>query len=687
MKVTRHIQLRATADGSKLRTSELNGHSYLIVPCVSKLGDNVEWPINAETPEFIPASVLAFAAESRNNRPVVMNHPKRDGIYVSANSPDILAEYAYGHTFNAKFEDGKISCELWLDSARAKEVGPDAEKVIERLSNGETVEVSEGDLVVTETSSGVHNGKSYGAVWKLCMSDHIATLPEGTIGACGNDDGCGAGVLRSSLRVVNIPETEGMSLELDNSSLSLRAAALSQARTPTFTGTETSKWSKPTFADYIKYVSDSNPAPTSLAQCSSELKRKIAAHTLLGDPEATAFSDLSFFPVVNPSNGNLNENALRAVISSNADIGGKALTSAKEIARRLLNSEFAANLEPKVTENKEFIMPDKVNGVSKLKQIIASMAGALKSAVSNSELRNKLTIALKDIPGFSYVRDEDVAKGTVLYCVVIRYGDSYYDDYSTVDYIYYERKFTLDANDNVTITDDAPIKVEWFEGWRPVTETASDVELVAAEAESCGCKNKDITTNGQTALEGETMTQKETARNALIGRLIASKQSPFEEGDRKALEGFGDEKLVAMMKQCEGEKGEDGKETTIPPVNPPVDPTTTPAVSASTGQRVLTEEEYQTLKAASDALQRQEATRKSRLVSALKTAQEAFTETDLNGMALPFLEKLALSHKVEEPLTADYSLRGVPKASGEGQKHVPPKSWDLAVAARQAKAN
>lgn len=669
MKVTRHIQLRATANGSQLRTSKLHGHSYLIVPCVSKLGDNVEWPINAPTPELIPASVLAFAAESRNNRPVVMGHPKRDGIYVSANSPDILAEYAFGHTFNAKFEDGKISCELWLDASRAKEVGPDAEKVIERLSNGETVEVSEGDLVVTETSSGEYNGKSYGAVWKLCVSDHIATLPEGSIGACAIGDGCGAGVLRSSLRVVNVEDT----------SPTLSVSALSQARTPSFTGTETSKWTKPTFADYIKYMSDSDPAPTSLAQCSSELKRKIAAHTLLGDPEATAFADLSFFPVVNPANGNLNENALRVVISSSADIGEKALLSAKEIARRLLNSEFAANIEPKTitTSSAEIDMPKETTKVSKLKRVMASMAEALRSAVSNSELRNKLTIALKDaVPGFSYVRDEDVAKGTVLYCIVIRYGDSYYDDYTTYDYIYYEQTFTLDANNNVTITDDTPIKVEWFEGWRPVTEVASDVELVAAEKEPCGCKDKVTVLNGQTALEGEQMTQKEMARKDLIGRLIASKQSPFDEEDRKTLESFKDEKLIAMVKQCEGEKGE-GENTSesTPPVNPPVDlPIAPPTVIASAGQKILTTEEYADLKAASDTLKAQQNARKTQLVTSLKTAQGEFTEADLSGMALSLLERMAKAHRIDEPLTADYSLRGVPKVS---KGHNLPDTWGL----------
>lgn len=199
-RVTRNVQLRSSVSGASLRTMILSGVEYLVVPCVSKLGDNVEWPVNADTPEYIPGDVLRFTAESRNNRPVVMDHPQRNDEYVSANDPDIIEKYQFGWVFSAQYDNGSISCELWLDPIRAAAVGPDAARVIERLRSGEMVEVSEGNVVVIEKRDGVHNGKSYGAVWQLCFSDHVAMLPEGAIGACAIADGCGA--LRSSTSAV-----------------------------------------------------------------------------------------------------------------------------------------------------------------------------------------------------------------------------------------------------------------------------------------------------------------------------------------------------------------------------------------------------------------------------------------------------------------------------------------------------
>lgn len=126
------------------------------------------------------------------------------------------------------------------------------------------------------------------------------------------------------------------------------AHVLSEARRPRFTGTESTAWTAPTFEDYVAALFEGEDPPARVQDASPALKRAIAAHTLLGDPEADDFRDLSFFPVVNPRTGRLNEQALRAVLggrAAQADIPAAARESAQAMARRLLNSEFDAGLE------------------------------------------------------------------------------------------------------------------------------------------------------------------------------------------------------------------------------------------------------------------------------------------------------------------------------------------------------
>jgi len=124
--------------------------------------------------------------------------------------------------------------------------------------------------------------------------------------------------------------------------------ALSSARRPTFSGTESTAWSAPSFATYVSALHEGDNPPSSVGDAPAALKRKIAGHSLLGDPSADNLRDLTLFPVVNPRTGKLNGGALRAVLGgrgSQANISDSARTSAQTMARSLLNSQFDAKLE------------------------------------------------------------------------------------------------------------------------------------------------------------------------------------------------------------------------------------------------------------------------------------------------------------------------------------------------------
>lgn len=115
----------------------------------------------------------------------------------------------------------------------------------------------------------------------------------------------------------------------------------STARTPTYSGTTSSDWSKPSLGDY---------GYDSVEDMTQEEKTEVAEHSLLGDANADTFDQLQFFPVVEPSSGNLSEGALRAVISgrgSQADISSDAKESAQSKARSLLREEFDMGEEEK----------------------------------------------------------------------------------------------------------------------------------------------------------------------------------------------------------------------------------------------------------------------------------------------------------------------------------------------------
>jgi len=129
----------------------------------------------------------------------------------------------------------------------------------------------------------------------------------------------------------------------------------STARTPSYSGKTSGSWSKPDLEDF---------GFDSVEEMSPDDRQRVASTSLLGSVDAETFTDLVFFPVVEPNTGNLNENALRAVISgrgAQADIPDSARESAQSKARGLLQDEFGMNEE----QEKELEMLDDMSDITK----------------------------------------------------------------------------------------------------------------------------------------------------------------------------------------------------------------------------------------------------------------------------------------------------------------------------------
>jgi len=177
---------------------------------------------------------------------------------------------------------------------------------------------------------------------------------------------------------------------------------LSEARTPTYDGTETQSW-----ADVSKDLSDWVDAlgvdAESVADMTQAQKQTVADHTLLGDPDADSWGDLRFFPVVNPNTSNLNRGALVAVLSgrgAQADIPESSLESARSVAEGLLDEEFesdnSGHMDEEMSENALYTM------YSALKDMFKNSAGnegAESSADDTTNMSDK-TQELVDNHGF-----------------------------------------------------------------------------------------------------------------------------------------------------------------------------------------------------------------------------------------------------------------------------------------------
>lgn len=164
--------------------TERRGHDgieYLIVPVIPiKEGVlNGELVLNEEIARFI---------EAWNGIPLPVYHPQENGLPVSAQTPDIVAN-SLGKLWYSSFEGGVLRGELWIDVKRATSLG--YENLVAHLEAGNPVEVSTGYYRDVEYTSGIHEGVSYESIARNIRPDHLALLPNAK-GACSWEMGCGA---------------------------------------------------------------------------------------------------------------------------------------------------------------------------------------------------------------------------------------------------------------------------------------------------------------------------------------------------------------------------------------------------------------------------------------------------------------------------------------------------------------
>lgn len=157
---------------------------HLVVPVVMI----VEGVLNgSHGPLLHLASDFGKIPESWDGIPVVIYHPEKDGVSISANSPEVIDSVMVGRVYNAQLNSSRLTAEVWLDEEK---LGKVSEDTLSAVQAKKPIEVSVGVFTEDEKTPGVYGDVKYNAIARNHRPDHLALLP-GAKGACSLEDGCG----------------------------------------------------------------------------------------------------------------------------------------------------------------------------------------------------------------------------------------------------------------------------------------------------------------------------------------------------------------------------------------------------------------------------------------------------------------------------------------------------------------
>lgn len=175
------------ANIGRARKTQRHGREYWVAPAtliVPGVLNGSQGPL-FYSPEDVgePSHV-----DSWNGMPLVVYHPKKDGKPITGRRPDVVD---VGRVYNATF-DGKLKAEAWFDEDMLRAAGDDGREIINRLEQGQPIELSTGVFTKNDLAApgSNYNGVTYTHIARHYRPDHLAILP-GATGACSLRDGCG----------------------------------------------------------------------------------------------------------------------------------------------------------------------------------------------------------------------------------------------------------------------------------------------------------------------------------------------------------------------------------------------------------------------------------------------------------------------------------------------------------------
>ena len=181
----------------KIRHEELDGREYLVVP-MSMILEGVH--AGSQGSIYYSKSELSKTPKMWNMKPITVKHPTRGD---TATDLSIYKSQAIGMIMGAKWQNGKLKAEAWIDKKKASKVEPE---VLKHIQSGIPMEVSTGLFADCVMEEGEWLGEKYVAVAKNIRPDHLAILPDKD-GACSIADGAGLLINQATSQDVNNAQT------------------------------------------------------------------------------------------------------------------------------------------------------------------------------------------------------------------------------------------------------------------------------------------------------------------------------------------------------------------------------------------------------------------------------------------------------------------------------------------------
>jgi len=181
-----------------------NGREYYLV-CATSIVPGV-LP-GSQGPLFYPHNEIKRNYRDWNRIPVTLNHPFRNGIYVSATDPIVIDKQGIGEIYETEV-NGKLKHNLLIDIEKANRLD---KRIVQNIERGIPIELSTGLYTdnIPAPMGAHYNGKTYSHIARNYRPDHIAILPD-QVGACSLQDGCGVLVnkkmITDNTRVSNMGE-------------------------------------------------------------------------------------------------------------------------------------------------------------------------------------------------------------------------------------------------------------------------------------------------------------------------------------------------------------------------------------------------------------------------------------------------------------------------------------------------
>lgn len=622
MSETRFLNLTNATTG-QIRTATYQGREHLVVPVVA-LMEGVIFPVNAAHPELVLASEFSAAPQGWNGRPLFLNHPAANGVQISGNSPKVL-ESAIGQVFNARISGKRLLMEAWIDTAKARSLGATGESLVARAAAGKPVEVSVGVFVVTEAKIGDYNGKQYKAIWHDVVPDHLALLPDGVLGACSYEMGCGIRAAMSNRIVGDAYEMEIITAQETHMELET-ARDISQKDRE---GHPHSDFAGPGTSFPIFKPEDVAAAAHSIGRAK-------------GDPEA-----------------------IKARIIEIAYRKGDAYVAQLPDAwkRDQKNAAAAGDVEtPEEDKKKADDEAAEMYGLagkrhsSTDQQLVQGLhdysvkLGAMCDQPASTRLADTMH-PMKMAEARMAQELEFHALAALVTPTVLAGAPT--PDKETHPFTYCKDVVIPDIEEKGKTISDPAAFCGWWKAQQQKNAEGRTAELKAA-AGKCKCSDN----HG-----GEADMDKKTRVKTLVGHPY----SPFSDADVPMLEGIGDDRLAAFETAAESRAAEAKKAEeelrTAKDAQVKAEGQVTELKAAAAA--VLPEDEWlkrapARVRALVEDAQKAEQTKRDELIGQLKTAQSAYNEDELKALSTEHLEKLGkVAIKTAEAKVVDFSGRGL----------------------------